>query len=133
MGEIAELEAEEQRLLEELKAFDREEEELREDLERHRRHEEQLNREEDNFWLGVASHQLELAEIEDERAATASSIQYATSELNRLKRTNVLTTCSTFLMRASSARSMDCALGGCQISPCSGRKSTQHGVSVVYS
>lgn len=88
--EIAELELEEQRLLEELKAFDREEEELRDELEKHRRHEEQLNREEDDFWLGVASHQLDLAEIEDERAATASGIQYATSELNRLKRTNVL-------------------------------------------
>jgi len=89
-AEIAEMELEEQRLLEQLKEFDREEQELQEELERQRRQEEQLQREEDEFWLCYAAHQLDLEESEEEKALTASAIRYATVELTRLKRTNVL-------------------------------------------
>lgn len=88
--ELAALEAEERRLLAEGEALGGEEGALREALERQQRQEEELRREECDFWRGVAAHRLELEEAEDERAATASSILYATSELGRLKRTNVL-------------------------------------------
>jgi len=89
-AEIAAMEAEEQQLLERLQAYDREEDEIRGELERHAKQEELLQREEDELWLAVAEYQLDLQEIEEERAATASAIRYATSELNRLQRTNVL-------------------------------------------
>mmetsp|Transcript_120593 Transcript_120593/g.257535 ORF Transcript_120593/g.257535 Transcript_120593/m.257535 type:complete len:411 (+) Transcript_120593:53-1285(+) len=89
-AEIAEMEAEERCLLQELEACGRQEAELEEELERQRRQEDQLRREEEEFWLGVAEYQLDLEEREEESAATAGAIQYATSELNRLKRTNVL-------------------------------------------
>jgi len=88
--EIESMEAEEQRLSAELTAYDREEATLREELEGQRRQEEQLQREEEEFWLSVAEYQLDLEEIEEERAATQNAIRYATSELSRLKRTNVL-------------------------------------------
>lgn len=88
--EIAEMEAEEQRLLQELASCENEESELKEALERQRRQDEQLQREEEEFWLSFAEYQLDLDESEDERAATKSAIEYATAELNRLKRTNVL-------------------------------------------
>jgi len=89
-ADIAEMEAEELRLLQELEAYGRQEAELKEELERQRQQEDQLRREEDDFWLGVAEYHLDLEEREEESAATAGAIQYATSELNRLKRTNVL-------------------------------------------
>lgn len=89
-ADITQMEAEEQRLLEQLQECDREEGELQEELSRQRRQEEQLQREEDEFWLSFAEHQLDLEESEEEKAATASAVRYATAELNRLKRTNVL-------------------------------------------
>lgn len=89
-AELAEMEAEERRLLADLAAFDREEAQLGEELEAQARQEEQLKGEEADFWLAVAEYQLDLEESEEERAATAGAIQYATDELRRLKRTNVL-------------------------------------------
>lgn len=89
-ADIARLEAEERQLLTELQGFDREEEELVRELERHKQRDEKLRKEEADFWLSVAEYQLDLEETEGERAATASAIQYATAELNRLKRANVL-------------------------------------------
>lgn len=89
-AEIAELEAEESRLLAMLESFDREEEELKEELDRHRQQDEQLQREEEELWLSVAEYQLNMEESEEERAATTSAIQYATAELSRLRHTNVL-------------------------------------------
>lgn len=89
-AELAEMDAEEQRLLASLAAFDREEAQLAEELEAQDRQEEQLRREDADFWLAVGEYQLDLEESEEERAATASAIQYATDELRRLKRTNVL-------------------------------------------
>lgn len=89
-AEIAEMEAEEKRLLEELAAYDREEAEIREEEKRQQRQEEQLQREEEEFWITFAARQLDVEGIEEERAATASAIEYAKSELNRLKRANVL-------------------------------------------
>lgn len=89
-AELVEMEAEERRLVADIAACDREEAQLGEELEAQARQEEQLSREEEDFWLAVAEHQLDLEESEEERAATASAIQYATEELRRLKRTNVL-------------------------------------------
>jgi len=89
-AELAEMEAEERELLQELRGFDEEERQLQEDLARHRRQEEQLQREEDEFWRSFARHQLDLEEGEEEQALTSSAVRYATSELARLKRTNVL-------------------------------------------
>merc|ERR1711937_299725 len=89
-AEIQEMEAEERRLLAELAAYDAEEAEIEAELERNQRQEELLRRDEEEFWLNVAEYQLDLEESEEERAATTNAIQYATAELNRLKRTNVL-------------------------------------------
>lgn len=89
-AEIAQMEAEERRLLLELKGCDQEEQELADELERQRRQDEQLCRDEEELCLAIAEYQLDLEEAEEERAATTSAIQYATAELNRLKRTNVL-------------------------------------------
>lgn len=89
-AELAEMEAEEQRLIAELAAYDREEALLGEELEAQARRDQQLQRDEADFWLAAAEYQLDLEEAEEERAATASAIQYATEELRRLKRTNVL-------------------------------------------
>jgi len=89
-ADIAELEAEEERLTAELAGHCREEAQLREELERQRRQEEQLQRGEEEFWLSAAEYELDAEEGEEERAVTQSAIQYATSELHRLKRTNVL-------------------------------------------
>lgn len=89
-ADIAEMEAEERRLLEQLRGFDREEAELQEDLERCRRQEEALKREEDELWLALSEQQLALIEAEEEHATTASAILYSTTELNRLQKTNVL-------------------------------------------
>jgi len=88
--EVAAMEAEERRLLDELAACDREEAELEAELMRQRLQREQLEREEEELRAGASEYQLDLDESEEERAATASAIQYATAELNRLKRTNVL-------------------------------------------
>lgn len=87
---IAEMEAEERDLLAALQSCDAEEAELQAELERQRRQEEQLRRDEEEFWLNVAEYQLDFEESEEERAVTTNAIQYATAELNRLKRTNVL-------------------------------------------
>merc|ERR1719262_1676290 len=84
------MEEEERQLLAELASYDAEEAELEAELERHRQEEEQLRKDEDDFWLNVAEYQLDLMESEEEQAATTNAIQYATAELNRLKRTNVL-------------------------------------------
>lgn len=89
-AEICEMEEEERRLLEELAGCDAEEAEIEAELERNQRQEELLRRDEEEFWLNVAEYQLDLEESEEERAATTNAIQYATAELNRLKRTNVL-------------------------------------------
>merc|ERR1740116_41125 len=84
------MEAEEQMLLEQLTELDRAEQEIQDELKQQQRQEEQLQREEEEFWLSYASHQLDLEESQEEQAATASAIRYATAELTRLKRTNVL-------------------------------------------
>jgi len=89
-AEIAAMEAEELQLLRVLADCDREEAEIRAELQRNQRQEEQLRREEEEFWLSVAEYQLDLEESEEERSATTNAIYYATAELNRLKRTNVL-------------------------------------------
>merc|ERR1712124_242235 len=88
MGAV--LEEEERRLIAALAASEREEAELQKGLEKQRLQEEQLCREEECFWLTVAEYQLDFDASEDESALTASAIQYAAAELNRLKRTNIL-------------------------------------------
>eukprot|EP00930_Biecheleria_cincta_P085668 TRINITY_DN75044_c0_g1_i1.p1 TRINITY_DN75044_c0_g1~~TRINITY_DN75044_c0_g1_i1.p1 ORF type:complete len:423 (-),score=112.77 TRINITY_DN75044_c0_g1_i1:73-1341(-) len=89
-ADIAAMEAEERQLLGEIEACKREEAELLADLARQRRQQEQLRREEEEFWRSVAEFQLDTDEDEEERAATAAAIRYATSELQRLRRSNVL-------------------------------------------
>lgn len=89
-AEISQMEEEERRLLIELSEQNAEETEMTAELERQRRQEEQLRRDEEEFWISVAEYQLDLEESEEERAQTTNAIQYATAELNRLKRTNVL-------------------------------------------
>ncbi|CAE8614320.1 unnamed protein product, partial [Polarella glacialis] len=89
-AEIAQMELEEKKLLSELEACRREEDEMVVELARQRRQEEQLRREEEDFWLSVAEYQLDLEEDEEERAATAAAITYATDELQRLRRSSVL-------------------------------------------
>ncbi|CAE7431680.1 Atg6 [Symbiodinium natans] len=84
------MERQEEGLLSELEAFKKEEAELMAELERQRQLEEQLQKEEDDFWIKVAECQLDIEETEEERAATSAAIRYASAELTRLRKTNVL-------------------------------------------
>lgn len=88
--EVVGLAAEEREIMATLAACDVEEAQLEEELESQRRQEEQLKKEEDDFWLVFAEFQVDMEETEEERAATTNAIRYATAELARLKRTNVL-------------------------------------------
>lgn len=89
-AEISAMEQEEQELLAALEACKKEEQELLAELARQRQQEEQLQREEEDFWTRVAQYQLDLQDMEEERGATASAIRYASQELSRLRRSNVL-------------------------------------------
>lgn len=89
-ADILEMGEEERRLCVEIERLDREEEEIEAELAQIREEEDLLRKEDEDFWLNVAEYQLDLEESEEERARTSSQIQYATAELNRLKRTNVL-------------------------------------------
>ena len=71
------MEAEEKEILVALEACKKEEQELLLELTRQRQSEEQLRREEEDFWRKVALYQLDLHDMEEERAATSSSIRYA--------------------------------------------------------
>eukprot|EP00929_Paragymnodinium_shiwhaense_P021519 TRINITY_DN14013_c0_g4_i1.p1 TRINITY_DN14013_c0_g4~~TRINITY_DN14013_c0_g4_i1.p1 ORF type:complete len:458 (+),score=147.43 TRINITY_DN14013_c0_g4_i1:86-1459(+) len=88
--EIQQLEAEALALEEEMAKCDALEAQLKEEEERQQTQETQLEKDLEELWLGVAAYQVDLEDTESERAATASAIHYATAELNRLKRTNVL-------------------------------------------
>jgi len=89
-AEITAMELEEKEILAALEASKKEEQELLVELARQRQQEEQLQREEEDFWIRVAQYQLDLQDTEEERAATASAIRYASQELSRLRRSNVL-------------------------------------------
>lgn len=89
-ADILEMEEEERRLCAELKRLDNEEAEMEAELAQLQHEEDQLQKADAEFWLNVAEFQLDLEESEEERARTNSQIQYANSELNRLKKTNVL-------------------------------------------
>ena len=76
-AEIRSMEAEEKEILVALEACKKEEQELLGELARQRQQEEQLLSEEEDFWTRVAEYQLDLHDMEEERAATSSSIRYA--------------------------------------------------------
>ncbi|CAJ1426790.1 unnamed protein product [Effrenium voratum] len=75
-AEIQALEQEERDTVAALEACTKEEQELLAELARQRQQEEQLQREEKDLSLRLAKYQLDLADAEEERAATDSAIRY---------------------------------------------------------
>lgn len=89
-AELRLLAEEEERLKRELAAADAEERELKLELEAERQQSQELDSAGEEFWQTVAKYQVELSDHEEEMAATTFAVRYATTELQRLKRTNVL-------------------------------------------
>eukprot|EP00795_Rhopilema_esculentum_P013698 gene13698-4608_t len=87
--ELARLRIGEEKLLKELEAVENEREKIRIENEKLDKAEQNLKTEEDKYWRDYCLHKKALSEFQDEQMSVSNQLQYAQSQLDKLRKTNV--------------------------------------------
>ncbi|XP_063976133.1 beclin-1-like protein isoform X2 [Diachasmimorpha longicaudata] len=87
--ELADVKAEEERMIQELEALRKEEAATRDAIAEQELERERLHHEEERYWKEYSRHRRDLILAEDECRSLECQLAYASSQLERLKKTNV--------------------------------------------
>jgi len=87
--ELEELRKEEVSLLQRLDELQNEKQQLRKENEELDKAEEDLKRKEDKYWKDYCIHRRALSDFQDEQISVNNQLQYAQSQLDKLRKTNV--------------------------------------------
>ncbi|XP_037072612.1 beclin-1-like protein [Pollicipes pollicipes] len=87
--ELEQLAGEEQQLLEELRTLKLEESQLQEQLQQEEQEKERLEQEEERFWREFCNYRKQLIVADEDYRSLSSRLDYTTSQLEKLKKTNV--------------------------------------------